>query len=178
MSVPFKRSKLIARLARYGSVACGALMIIIPLATIAYWLLADAGILMGVYFSPEVSLSVEQRIAGLLVTLISVGAIGIVLMSLRALFQHFSEGRLLSTTSSLLVRRIALGVSIYATLIILSQTALSAILTMNAPTGSRVVAFTISSESLVLYAVAAILWLFSLVLAHASDVQQDNEMIV
>lgn len=170
----------LAALSRVGARLCTAIAFTLPPLAVAYWLVADPATLVGNYRESlqGSEFTYSQRLAGLGVTLVSLSLVCTVIWRLRRLFFHFTSGTVLSETSARLVRSLAVGIALYALVIIPAQAAFSFILTMNAPPGRTVVQLAISSETLILFVLAGLLGVLAAVLDHASLVQHDNSLIV
>jgi hypothetical protein len=91
---------------------------------------------------------------------------------------EISRGRLMLRHAANSIRRLSFGTATYATIIIATHAAMSGILTINAGEGRRIVQLTVTSETIILYVVSAILLVLSVVVDHAADIQEDNAMIV
>lgn len=167
-------------LARIGARTCTAMMFVLPLIAVGYWMLADSSTLLGRYAAvPGIeAISQFQRLAGLVITLLTLAVILFILWALHGLLWEVSIGRLLSRRSAKAIQRLSIGTAVYATVIIATHAAMSGILTLNAGEGQRVVQLTLSSETVILYVVSAILLVLSIVVEHAAEVQEDNAMIV
>jgi len=163
-----------------GATACTVLMIGLPLAAAAYWLLGDSATLLGSYagLAGSQTISLFQRISGLAVSLFPIGVVAFMLWVLRDLLQQISRSGFISLGSAQATRRLSFGAAAYATAIVLTHTALSIILTLGAPEGHKVIELAVSSETLILYVVSAILLLVSLMVDRAVDIQDDNAMII
>lgn len=166
--------------ARAGVAACTALIIGLPLAATAYWLFEDSARLLGSYAGlPGVqTLTLLQRVAGLAISLVTISIVIFILWELRGLLRQLSQGLLVSRKSAKTIQRLSLGTAAYATVIVLTNMAISSILTLGASEGQRVIQLTVSSETVILYVVSAVLVALSVIVDHAADIQEDNAMIV
>lgn len=166
--------------ARAGANICTIAMLALPIVATGYWMLADSTTLLGRYAElPGIeAISFFQRAAGLVITLLTLGVIVFILWVLRGLLWEISRGHVLSRLSAKAIQRLSIGTAAYATTIIVTHAAMSSILTLNAGEGQRIVQLTVSSETVILYGVSAILLILSVVVGQAAEVQEDNAMIV
>lgn len=150
--------------------------LILPVAVIAYWLIATPAGLARQAQLPSATLLVmntELRLVAAAITLIPVVAICWGLLRLRACFLGFAKGELFAPTTIAGFRDFSLGLVATAVLGIPSASLLSL-----AVSGGRQLSISISSNSLLMLCVAGAMSVVGWVLGEAAAIAEENASFV
>lgn len=170
------------RASRMLAYVCLGLMLLLPLAVIGYWLLADSATLAVRAQLPHNAiqgpLAGWQRWAGALVTLVPVALLLTGLAQARRCFLLFAAGEVFSLRTVLCLRRFAgwtMG-SVGATIV--AGAAASVLLTLNNAPGLRHLALSIGTDQLFLLFFAGMVWLMAAVIGQGQSLAEENASFV
>lgn len=172
----------IQQLSAVLAATCLALTVLLPIAVIVYWLLADAHELAMRANLPAgavaVPLALWQRITAAFATEIPLGMVLIGLWHARRCFNFFQRGRVFSAETVACLRRFAgwVTVSVFAAIIV--SAAISVMLTLNNPPGLRHLAIGIGSDQVFTLFFAGMVWLMAAVIGQGEALADENASFV
>ncbi|MBL8644598.1 MAG: DUF2975 domain-containing protein [Rhodospirillaceae bacterium] len=164
---------------------CLALMIFLPLWVVAGWLSFDTwgstmASRLGIardYAVPE-TLSAEQVMLGITVTMAPVSTMIFGLWNLRKLLAGFGAGRIFTLENTRALKIFAWSVLMVIVVQFLTDGLLSMVLTLNNPPGQRVLALGLSSDQVVAFFFGAVFVLIARVLEEGRKLADENASIL
>lgn len=170
------------RLSRWLAGACLAFIVLLPIAVIIYWVVADPTELAVRSNLPgnaiQSPLLLWQRIAGAFVTLIPVVLMLLGIWQARTCFKQFAMGQVFTADAVRCLRRFAGWVIVSVVAGIIAGAPLSVLLTLNNPATMRHLAIGISSNHLFTLFFAAMVWLMAGVIAQGERLAEENATFI
>lgn len=162
--------------------ACLLLVITLPLTVLAYWAVADVGLLAARSNMLPVNIQSQladwQRMAGALVTCIPVGLMLRGLWEARLCFKQFAIGQVFTAQAVQRLRSFA-GWTLASSLAsIVIGPVISVILTFNNPPGARHVTVGIGTDQILTLLFAAVVWVMAAVIAQGQTLAEENASFV
>lgn len=162
--------------------ACLVLMVVFPLLVLAYWAVADAGLLAArsnmLPVNIQSPLADWQRVAGALITCIPVALMMRGLWEARLCFKQFAVGQVFTAQAVQRLRSFA-GWTVASSLAsIVIGPAISVVLTFNNPPGARHVAIGIGTDQVLTLMFAAVVWVMAAVIAQGQALAEENASFV
>jgi Protein of unknown function (DUF2975) len=177
-----ENAKRIARISSVLAMSCSLLMLVLPIAVLAYWVLADgaelamrANLPSGAVQGP---LLLWQRLGGALITEIPLALLLIGLWQARKCFKLFAAGQVFTAHAVLCLRRFAGWVVISVLAGIVATAAISALLTLNNPPGMRHLAIGVGSDQIFTMFFAGMVWLMAAVIGQGHALAEENASLV
>lgn len=162
--------------------ACVALMLLLPLAVVIYWLKADSATLAVRAQLPhhaiQAPLAGWQRWAGALVTLVPIALLSLGLAQARRCFLLFVAGEVFSRRTVQCLRRFAGWTMASVGAAIVAGAALSVLLTLNNAPGMRHLALSIGTDQLFMLFFAGMVWLMAAVIGQGQTLAEENASFV
>ena len=162
--------------------ACLALVIILPLLVLAYWLVADASMLaVRANLLPSAiqkPLQDWQRVVGALLTLIPVVLMVRGLWEARMCFAQFAAGHVFTAQAVQRLRSFAAWISASSLGSILINPLLSALLTLNNAPNTRHLAIGIGTDHILSLLFATMVWVMASVIAQGQALAEENSSFV
>lgn len=172
----------IQRSSRVLALACLLLIITLPIAVIAYWLIADVPQLAVRAQLPVHAIQAPlldwQRWAGALITLVPLTLLSIGLWQARRCFEFFAAGEVFSAHTVRCLRRFAGWVMLSVAASMVAATAVSVVLTLNNPPGMRHLAISIGSDQVFTLFFAGMVWLMAAVIGQGQTLAEENATFV
>ena len=162
--------------------ACLLLIVCFPLLLMAYWAVADAGLLAArsnmLPINIQSPLESWQRALGALVTLLPVGLMMRGLWEARLCFKQFAMGHVFTAQAVKRLRSFAGWITASSLASVVIGPAISVILTLNNPPGSQHVAIGIGTDQVLTMMFAAIVWVMASVIAQGQALAEENSSFV
>jgi Protein of unknown function (DUF2975) len=175
-------ARRIQRLSRLLASACLLLIIVLPVAVLIYWTLADAGELAVRGNLPtraiQAPLQMWQRIAGALVTEVPLTLLMAGLWQARRCFKLFAAGRVFTADAVHCLRRFAAWVMISVVAGIAAGAAISVLLTLHNPPNMRHLAVAIGSDHIFTLFFAGMVWLMAAVISQGQTLAEENATFI
>lgn len=168
----------IRRLSRTLSTACLILIVALPLVVVAYWTWADpAQLATQAHLGPQAIQTPPtewQRLAGALLTGFALSFLLAALWQAHKGFALFAAGQHFSAEAVHRLKRFAGWILVAEIAALAVRTALSVLLTIDNPPGSRMLAIGISSEDLFSLFGAGVVWVMAAVIAQGHSLAEEN----
>ena len=162
--------------------ACRALMLLMPLALVGFWLwgppdrlAAQANLSASLLMAP---LQSWQRMGSALAMALPLGLLLVGVSQAQACFALFAQGEVFSSQTTALLRRFAGWVAAAALAAILASTVVSVLLTLTNPPGMRHLAIGIGSDHVFTLFFAATVWLMAAVIGQGQALAEENQRFV
>ncbi len=172
----------VRRISRWMVRACWALLVVLPLALLAYWATASEAMLAGhANLPPQAILApvaAWQRVAAGLVMALPLGLLLAGVWQARRCFEMFAQGQVFTQQATSLLRRFAGWVAWAALAALLAGAATSVLLTLGNPPGQRQLAIGISSDHVFTLFFAGLVWLMAAVIGEGQALAEENEGFV
>ena len=172
----------IQRISRVMVRICLALVALLPLALVIYWatatapeLAAQGNLQAGVIRAP---LQVWQRIASAVVSAIPLACLLMGVWQAKQCFAQFAKGDVFTASAVGCLRRFAGWTATAALAAIVAGAAISILLTINNPPGTRQLALGISSNQVFTLFFAALVWLMADVIGQGQALADENKQFV
>ncbi len=172
----------IQRISRIMVRLCIALMVLMPLALIVYWatattpeLAAKGNLQVAAIRAP---LQLWQRSAAAFVSALPLACLLIGVWQAKLCFEQFAKGDLFTDNAVGSLRRFAGWAAAAALAAILAGMAISVLLTLNNPPGTRHLAISFSSNQFVTLFFAAMVWLMADVIGQGQTLADENKQFV
>ncbi|MGP1397123.1 MAG: DUF2975 domain-containing protein [Inquilinaceae bacterium] len=181
LPLPTRRRARIVGWSRVLAVACPVLaVLIVAAAAISLWSADTAAIFAGVGLrppDPPVEIPATLRLTVGAILMLAPLAFVVGLLRLRAAFRAFAAGRFFDAEAFLALRGFAVALTVSILLRIVAHPAVSAMLSAGlTDTGS--VSVRVGSPDLLGFAVAALIWVLSWILAEAAGLADENRQFV
>ena len=172
----------VRRISRLLVWACWLLIVLLPLALVAYWALAGDELL-----AVQANLSASaigaplqpwQRVAGAAVMGLPMALLLVGLWQAKRCFEQFAQGQVFTEQATDLLRRFAGWVAAAALAAIVASAATSVLLTLHNPPGMRHLALGIGSNHLFTFFFAGLVWLMAAVIGQGQALAEENEGFV
>lgn len=174
------------RMSHLCAAACLVLAAALPVATLAFWALADEATLIlrldpnprtaGLHF-PD-GLSDWQRLAAAALTLLPVGLLAAGLLSARRCLRSFADGAFFTADAIRALRGFARAVFWSAAAGVALPTLLGLVLTAGNPVGQRALVIGIGSDQMLGMLIAGVLWVIAGALAQAAAIAEDHALVI
>lgn len=162
--------------------ACRALMLLMPLALVGFWLWAEperlaaqANLSAPLMMAP---LQTWQRMGSALAMALPLGLLLVGVAQAKKCFVLFAQGEVFSSQTTALLRQFAGWVAAAALAAILASTLVSALLTLTNPPGMRHLAIGIGSDHVFTLFFAATVWLMAAVIGQGQALAEENQRFV
>ncbi len=170
------------QLSRVLAAACLWLMVMLPMAVVGYWLVADGPQLAVRAQLPvhaiQAPLMAWQRWAGAVLTLLPLSLLLTGLWEARRCFRRFVAGEIFSAGTVRCLRRFAGWVMASVATGMVTATAISVLLTINNPPGLRHLAISVGSDQVFTLFFAGMVWLMAAVIGEARELADENAAFV
>lgn len=161
-------------------------LVITPIITAGFWIfynsLPENLIAMSVKLSGNLSrpeiLTLQQRLLGLMVSLIPLVIKMSVIVTILQLLKLYRAGKVFSGAHVICFKKLGRSLIYYTIAGILQLAAMSVVMTMNNPRGQRTLSFGVSSDDITLFVIAAIVLMFSWVMDEGRRLAEDQELTV
>lgn len=174
-----KRRQRVARLSGVTRGAALALAVLLPVLGAAYWGLASSpeiALAAGLGGAP-ISFGTGERIGAAILSVLPVLALSWGLWRLAGALKLFGRGQPFAPAAARGVRDFGLGVLICAVLKPVATAGLSVLLTLNGP-GPKALAISLSSDTLLLLLLGAVMALMGWALGEAALLAEENAQFV
>ena len=162
--------------------ACLMLMVVLPVVVVAYWAVADPGLLaVRANMLPnaiQAPLQPWQRWAGAGVTCIPVALMLLGLWQARQCFLQFAQGRVFTQQAVQRLRAFAAWALAASVADMLTSPVLSVLLTLHNPPGMQHVAIGIGTDHVLSTLFAAMVWVMASVIAQGQMLAEENASFV
>ncbi|UXN70634.1 hypothetical protein N8A98_05455 [Devosia neptuniae] len=169
------------RLFNLLAVASVAIAVLLPLAVVLYWTMADqTDVLRSSGLTPDImrEFGATQRFGAAFVTVLTVLPLSWALVRLRVCFTEFAGGRPFAARGIAGLRDFAAGVALAALAKLIGFTLLMLVLTWSAPPGMRQLAIQINSDMLIMALFAAIVASLGWAMEKAAAIAEENSQFV
>lgn len=170
--------KRIRRLSRWMVAACVALVLLLPVLLVVYWVTTSAPDLapQGNLGSSAIQAPLQawQRWAGGAVTAVPLAMLLIGVWQAKRCFAQFAQGQVFTQEATAYLRRFAGWVAAAALAAIVAGAVTSVLLTLGNPPGSRHLAVGINSSQLFTLFFAALVWLMADVIGQGQMLADEN----
>ena len=176
-----RRMTRIRRLSRVMAVGCLALSGLLTAAMAFYWAATPAQTLFsqaGIASSPAAEIGVPVRVLAFAISMGPLGALVFGLLKARRCFNAFAAGDIFARTSVGYLKAFAAAVAVSAFLKPFAGAALSVLLSGSSPAGTRMLAFTIGSDTLIALLFSGMVAIIAWVMTEAGDVADENQQFV
>ncbi len=185
MSADTRQSEKLARLLRMStwlSHAAKVAALVLLAANAAMWIVpefaADAVRSQSAIGNAPVTLTLGARAAALVVSTVYVGLMALALWTVARLFASFAAGAIFVPETGARLRRLGILLLLFAALSPFFRAIVGVIVTIGNEAGQRVLAFSISSQDIIVALVAALLVVLGHIMAEAALIADDNRQIV
>lgn len=166
--------------------ACLALAAVLPVATLVGMLqISPAEMLtqMGIHAPSganpgSLPVAAWQQGLALCIGLLPVGAVAYALWRAHQCFRGFAAGAVFELATVRHLRGFAAGLLVSSMAGLLAPTVMGLVLTLQAPAGGRVLAFSLGSQQLLMLLFAGIVWQIGHVMTRAVELAEDNAQII
>ena len=170
------------RLSAWLSHAARAVAILLLLANAVMWLVpdfaADAARIQSALQQAPMTLTLEARLAALLVSSLYVGVLAFGMLTAAQLFRAFATGEILVPATGAKLRRLGLSLFVFAVVSPLFRAVMGIIATIGNAPGQRALAVSISSNDAALALIAALILVLGHIMAEAARIAEDHQHIV
>jgi Protein of unknown function (DUF2975) len=178
----FNHLQRIQRVSRIMVRICLAMVVLMPLALVIYWATASApelatqgNLQASVIRAP---LQIWQRVAATLVSGVPLACLLIGVWQAKLCFAQFAKGDVFTASAVGYLRRFAGWTAAAALAAIVAGAAISILLTINNPPGTRQLALGISSNQVFTLFFAALVWLMADVIGQGQALADENQQFV
>ena len=178
----FGDPRRIQRLSKWLASACLALIVVLPIAVMIYWAVADptelaarGNLATGAIQTP---LFVWQRIAGAAVTEIPLALLMVGLCQARECFKLFAAGHVFTADAVRCLRQFAGWVMVSVAAGIVAGAVISVVLTVHNPANMRHLAVGIGSDQIFTLFFAGMVWLMAAVIAQGQTLAEENATFI
>ncbi|MEQ1868202.1 MAG: hypothetical protein HOP13_17705 [Alphaproteobacteria bacterium] len=185
MNVDTRQSGKLVRLLRASALLSHAAKIAalaLLVANAAMWLVpefaAEAVRSQAAIGKSPVTLTFGARAAALVVSTAYVGLMALALWTVASLFASFAAGAIFVPATGTRLRRLGVLLLLFATLSPVFRAIVGVIVTLGNEGGQRILAFSISSQDIIVALVAALLIALGHIMAEAARIADDNRQIV
>ncbi|WP_284306664.1 DUF2975 domain-containing protein [Hydrogenophaga electricum] len=179
------RPALRVRRISHGMVwACRALLVLLPVAFAAYWVVASDAQLLALSQLPAqvipsvASLAPWQRLVGGVVMAVPLGLLLVGVWHAQRCFARFAQGQVFTAEATARLRRFAGWVAAAALGALLAGVVASVVLTWNNPPGQRHLAIGIGSDHVFTLFFAGLVWLMAAVIGEGQALAEENQGFV
>lgn len=164
--------------------ACRALLVLLPLAFAAYWVVASDAQLLALSQLPAqvipsvASLAPWQRLVGGVVMAVPLGLLLVGVWHAQRCFVRFAQGQVFTAEATARLRRFAGWVAAAALGALLAGVVASVVLTWNNPPGQRHLAIGIGSDHVFTLFFAGLVWLMAAVIGEGQALAEENQGFV
>lgn len=181
-SSPLNHLQRIQRVSRIMVRICLALVVLMPIALLIYWATASAPELATQGNLPaaviRTPLQMWQRAAAALVSSVPLACLLMGVWQARLCFAQFANGDVFTASAVGCLRRFAGWTAAAALAAIVAGAAISVLLTINNPPGTRQLALGISSNQVFTLFFAALVWLMADVIGQGQSLADENKQFV
>ncbi len=161
---------------------CRVLMLVLPLALVAYWASASTDQLAAQGNLPAAALLAPvlawQRVAAALVHGVPLVLLLLGVWQSHQCFASFAQGHVFTAQATAHLRRFAGWVAAAALAAIVASAMTSVLLTLHNPPGARHLALGLSSNHVVTFFFAAVVWLMAEVIRQGQELAEENARFV
>ena len=172
----------IRRISRWMVLACQALLVLMPVAWLWYWVVTAAPELaLRANLSAsaiQLPLQTWQRVAAAGVSAVPLVLVLIGVWQVKRCFEAFAQGQLFTSHTTTHLRRFSAWVAAAALAAMVAGSVMSVLLTLNNPPGSRQLAVGLSSDLVFTLFFAAMVWLMADVMVQGQALAEENERFV
>lgn len=172
----------VRRASRLMAWACLALIALLPVALVAYWVSASAPELAQQANLPPGSVQLPwqpwQRLAAAAITAVPLLLLLLGLWQAKRCFDQFSTGQVFTVQATTCLRRFAAWVAAASLAAIVAGAAVSVVLTLQNPPGMRQLLVGISSNHLFTLFFAGMVWLMAAVIGQGQALAEENANFV
>lgn len=172
----------IRRISRLMLWACWAVLVVLPVVLVLYWIGASDATLAGhANLSPVVlarPLLPWQRLVGGVVMGVPLALLLTGVWQARRCFSQFAQGQVFTTQATALLRRFAGWVAAAALGALLAGPITSVVLTWHNPPGMRQLVVGIGSNELFTFFFAGLVWLMAAVIGQGQALNEENQGFV
>jgi hypothetical protein len=169
------------RLSQVMAVFCLVLIAVMPLGVVSYWGMTDVAEIARDALPPmelQETLLPWQRILAGLISAIPLAVFAVGLWQARQFFRRYSAGQIFSSRAAHNLSRFA-GWTLASVIVsILCQPAVTTVLTLTYPEGSRILMVSISSQKVFLMFFAAMVYLMANIIRQGQRLAEENATIV
>ncbi len=176
-----RRTDRIRNLSRLMASGCLVVCVLLVVAMLFYWVTTPAQLLFshaGLPVSPSTELDASVRIVALAISMVPLGVLIYGLLNARQCFVAFAAGHIFSGEPVARLKVFAIAVAASALLKPLAGAALSMLLSWDDVTGTRTLALTIDSDTLIALLFAGTVAVIAWVMAEAIEVSEENKQFV
>ena len=174
------------RLSRILAWACLSLAVLLPVAALGGLLqtapvdmLGQMGIRLPSAAGPEaLPIATWQYVLAVCIGMLPVGAVAYALLRARQCFSGFVRGETFSLATVRHLRGFAAGLLVSSIAGLLAPTAVVWLLTLDAPTGGRVLTVSLGSQQLLMLLFSGIVWQMGHAMTRAVELAEDNAQII
>ena len=164
----------IRRLSQVLEWACLGLIAVLPVAVATYWTVPDAP-----SFSDMTgTLAMWQRLTVVLISELSLALLLTGIWQARKCFKKFAAGAVFSSESVLSLKRFAGWAGAFVVASVLSDAAISVVLSFNHPMGQRQISIGVGLDHLCMLFFVCMVWLMAAVIAQGQILAEDNATII
>jgi hypothetical protein len=172
----------IRRLSGALVLVCWALVVLLPLAWLWYWISDDAAQLALQAHLPagviQPGLPAWQRVAAALVNAVPLACVLFGVWQVKQCFAAFALGRVFTAHATAHLRRFAGWVAAAALAAIVTVPVISVLLTLHNAPGSRQLVLALSSDHVFTLFFAAVVWLMADIMSQGQALAEENESFV
>jgi hypothetical protein len=172
----------VRRISRWMVAACWAILLLLPLALLAYWATASDAVLAGHASLPSGAVQGQllpwQRLAAGAVMGVPLALLLMGVWQARRCFEMFTQGQVFTAQATHLLRRFAGWVAWAALAALLASSVTSVLLTLHHPPGMRHLAISIGSDHVFTLFFAGLVWLMAAVIGQGQAMAEENEGFV
>jgi hypothetical protein len=172
----------IRRISRRMVLACQALLVLMPLAWLWYWVTSTAPELAMQANLPagaiQLPLQLWQRVAAALVHAVPLVLVLVGVWQVKQCFAAFVQGQVFTAHATTHLRRFAAWVAAAALAAMVAGVVISVLLTLHNPPGTRQLAVGLSSDHVFTLFFAALVWLMADVMGQGQALAEENERFV
>ncbi|NPU11090.1 DUF2975 domain-containing protein [Bradyrhizobium sp. 83002] len=176
-----RRSHRIRRLSQLMAAGCLVTSGLLATAMVLYWALTPTPTLFshaGIPNAPATEISLSTRAFAFGIAMVPLGTLIWGLLSGRRCFNAFAAGRIFSRDSIQQLKAFATAVAASALLKPLAGAALSVVLSLPQPTGSKTLALSMGSDTLIALIFAGTVAVIAWVMTEALEIADENKQFV
>lgn len=182
MTEPSLAMQRIRRTSRTMVWVCMAIVVLLPVALVDYWVTASA-VDLAVHGNLSASairapLLAWQRVAAAVVTAVPLAMLLLGVWQVKSCFEQFAQGRVFTAQATAHLRRFAGWVAAAALAAIVAGMVVSVLLTLNNAPGMRHIAVGISSNHVFTLFFAALVWVMADVISQGQALAEENERFI
>jgi predicted PurR-regulated permease PerM len=170
------------RFSGFLAIACLVFIVVLPIVVLAYWAVADAGLLAArsnlLPSNIQAPLQDWQRLVGALLTCIPVALMLRGLWEARLCFKQFAHGHIFTEQAARRLRSFAGWTMTSSLASILIVPLLSIVLTFNNTPGTRQISVGIGTDHVFTLLFAAMVWVMAAVISQGQALAEENASFI